>query len=72
MNRYPFLCHPARPGLPWEQPTYLWQVKDGMNAGSSEFEWVGLSEQLPITLCRKKPKGAPGLAFETWDPPGRG
>src|SRR3984893_15870032 len=26
-------CHPACPGLPWEQPTCLGQVKGGMNMG---------------------------------------
>jgi hypothetical protein len=32
-NRHPLLCHPACPGVPWEQPTCLRQVKGGMNMG---------------------------------------
>ena len=33
-NRNPPLCHPACPGLPWEEPTCLRQVKRGMNERS--------------------------------------
>jgi hypothetical protein len=32
-NHNPPLCHPACPGVPWEQPTWLRQVKGGMNMG---------------------------------------
>ena len=33
MEASPPLCHPACPGVPWEQLTCLRQVKDGMNMG---------------------------------------